>query len=245
MKTVILVWQNTPQKCIDLFSWIKCASYLFYLSKKNSFRLYVDIQFHILSNYVESTNPYRQFIYENKESIEMIHDVEWHINSNDSNLVFFSSTTWLPFEMNPSCQNFLQKLLIPKYRITSQIQHIKSEHVVHVHLNNPIISYPNFQQLFPIVYEKLLPYLTSQSILLSDTKEFKDYIKEKHKCIMFDTKIGNIGFTPHNYAAEDSLMDFYIMTQAKYVSSFSWHDDLPGFLKMVVLHNVYVEKIPH
>jgi hypothetical protein len=245
MKTVILVWQNTPQKCIDLFSWINGACYLFYLSAKIPFRLYVDIQFHIISKYVESNHPYKQFIFENKQYLEMIHDVEWYIKSSDSNLIFFSSTTCLPFTMTPACQTFARNLLTPKYRLTSQIQQIRSEHVVHVHINNPIISYPNFQQLFPIVYEKILPHLTSQTILLSDTQEFKDYVKERSECIIFDTKIGNIGFTAHDYAVEDSLLDLYIMTRAKYVSSFTWHDNLPGFLNILLFYNVYVEKITH
>jgi hypothetical protein len=245
MKTVILVWENTQNKCTDLFDFIKGTCYLFHLSKLIPFKLYIDIQFHILSNFLDITHPYIHFIIDNKQYINTIHDVEHYILSSDSNLLFFRSITYLHHNINDDCKQFIQKLLTPKYDLFVKINHIPVNKIVHVHINNPIISYPPFQQLFNIVYDKILPFLSPTTILLSDTKEFKEYVKTRNSCIIYDTRIGNIGYTPHDYTVEDSLLDLYMLTRSKCIYSFSWHDDIPGFLKILLIYNVNIEIIQH
>ena len=237
MKTVILVWHNRPT-CIDLFSWVKGTCYLFHLSKIIPFRLYVDIQFHVLSNYIECSHPYEQFIRENKQCIETVHDVDWYIKSSDSNLLFFRCTTYLPVKLSAECNAFIRKLFTPKLQL--QINRHKVKNVVHVHVNNPIISYPPFQTLFEVVYEKIEPYLTEDTLLLSDTKEFKEYVKVRNKCMIRDTKIGNIGYSPHDDRVEDTLIDFYTMTRANRIYAFSWYNEIPGFLQIVSFYNVEI-----
>ncbi len=239
MKTVILVWQNMPT-CIDLFSWVKGACYLFHLSKIIPFRLYVDVQFHILSNYIESTNPYAHFIFENKQSIETVHDVDWHIKSSDSSLLFFRCTTYLPVKLSAECNAFIRKIFTPKYKLQLQINQIQVKNVVHAHLNNPIISYPPYKQLFDVVYKKIEHYLTEDTLLLSDTKEFKEYVKSKKKCMIRDTKIGNIGYAPHDASVQDTLIDLYTMTRANRIYAFSWYNEIPGFLQIVSFYNVEI-----
>jgi hypothetical protein len=146
----------------------------------------------------------------------------------------------LPVKLPTECNTFIRKIFTPKYKLQLQINQIKVNNVVHVHVNNPIISYPPYQHLFEVVYEKIEPYLTEDTLLLSDTQEFKDYVKNKKKCIIQDTKIGNIGFTPHDNRAEDSLLDLYHMIRAKRVYSFNWHNQIPGFVQMAMFYNVEI-----
>ena len=94
-----------------------------------------------------------------------------------------------------------------------------------------------------IVYARIKKYITPTTIVLSDTHEFKTYLKTKQECIIFDTLIGNIGFPPHDDAIEDTLFDLYLMTKANKIYSFSWGNTIPGFVKLASLYNVPILEI--
>ena len=248
MKTVIHVWKNTTKgKCIDLFEYVKCTCYLVYLSKQFHFKLYVDTQLHSISNYtIPVKHPYQPMILENNQDIPFIHDIEQYILSSDSDLVYFSSTTYMFFTLNKECKDLLQLILQPCYSLQCKIDSIPVNTIVHVHINHSIItSMVPYQHLYYTIYDKIKPYLSPNTIVLSDTKEFKTYLKSKQDCIVFDTKIGNIGYTPHDDCIEDTLIDLYLMTKAKKIYSFSWYKTIPGFVKLMYIYDVPLVQITY
>jgi hypothetical protein len=205
-----------------------------------NFKLYVDIQHHSISKCLLNLHhPYQELILEQKENIHTIHDVEHHITTSTSDLLFFYTTTYLFFIIDKNCNTFIKNILLPSPILSSRIEPIQIENILHIHINNSIISPFKQSYLLHRVYEKIKHYITPSTIILSDTYEIKQYIKSQHsECIMFDTLIGNIGFEPHDGCVEDTLFDLFLMTKAKKIYSFSWNYDIPGFLKILSIYDI-------
>jgi hypothetical protein len=246
MKSVIYVWKNNSihrsKLCDDFFQLIQTTCYLHYLSVIMSFTLYVDTQHHSISKVLPVLNhPHMKLISDNE--IPVVHDLDYYIQSTDSDILYFCSTTSLPFKLNKPCIEFIQRILMPSPTLILRILPIQVYNVVHVHINNPIISKFKYPYLLYTVYERIKHYLTPTTIVLSDTYEIKTYIKSKHDCIVFDTKIGNIGYPPHDNTVEDTLFDLYLMTKATKIYSFSWYNSIPGFVKIANVYNVPIVEI--
>jgi hypothetical protein len=246
MKSVIYVWKNNSihrsKLCDDFFQLIQTTCYLHYLSVIMSFTLYVDTQHHSISKVLPVLNhPHMKLISDNE--IPVVHDLDYYIQSTDSDILYFCSTTSLPFKLNKPCIEFIQRILMPSPTLILRILPIQVYNVVHVHINNPIISKFKYPYLLYTVYERIKHYLTPTTIVLSDTYEIKTYIKSKHDCIVFDTKIGNIGYPPHDNTVEDTLFDLYLMSKATKIYSFSWYNSIPGFVKIANVYNVPIVEI--
>lgn len=248
MKTIILVWKNQysfKNNCHDLYTCIKATCYLYNLSHSMNFKLYIDFQHHSISKCLPNINhPYQQFISNNKNNIPIVHDVEDYINSSDSSFLFFYTSTYLCINLNNSCKQFISKILHPPDFIIQYINTIPVHTILHLKINNPIISSFKYPYLLYTVYERIKQYLSPNIIILSDTHEIKTYIKSKYPdCIVFNTLIGNIGFEPHDEAVCDTMVDLYLMTKAKLIISFSWYGSIPGFVNITSIYNVPVYQI--
>lgn len=246
MKTVIYVWKNRSihrsKRCDDLFQVIQTTCYLHYLSKKMGFTLYIDTQHHSISKCLPIIlHPYLTLIKDNK--IPVVHDLDYYIQTSPNKILYFCSTTYLPHTISTDCIYFIRKILAPTYSFLEKIEPIQVNIIVHVHINEPIISSFKYSHLLYTVYERIKPYLSSTTIVLSDTHEFKTYLKTKHDCIVFDTLIGNIGLPEHDEAVEDTMFDLYLMNKAIKIYSFSWSRTIPGFVKIAELFNVPIVEI--
>ena len=247
MKTVIYVWKNNSihsKKCNDIFQLIKSTCFLFHLSRTMYFDLIVDILHHSISKCLQvQPHKYQQLITDNINNIPVVHDPEDYIISSESTILFFRSFTYLMCKLTPEYFRFIQNILVPSNTIMRRIEPIKVCSIVHVHINRSIISACTYSYLFHSVYTKIKPYLTPTTILLSDTKEFKSYVKNLDTCIIFDTLIGNIGYVPHDETVEDTLFDLFLMTKACNIYSFSWDISTPGFVNIMYLYNIPIYKI--
>ena len=246
MKTVIYVWKNNSihrsKLCDDLFQLIQTTCYLHYLSIITPFTLYVDTQHHSISKVLPVLqHPHMKLVADNE--IPIVHDLDYYILSTESNIIYFCSTTYLPIKLNKLCMEFIQSILMPSPTLLLRILPIQVYNVIHVHINEPIISKFKYPYLLYTVYERIKQYLSPTTIVLSDTHEFKSYVKTKQECIVFDTKIGNIGYPPHDDRLEDTLFDLYLITKATKIYSFSWNNTTPGFVKIAILYNVPIVEI--
>lgn len=246
MKIVIYVWKNNSihrsKLCDDLNELIQTTCYLHYLSTKMSFTLYIDTQHHSISKCLPIIlHPYHKLIAENK--IPIIHDIDYYIQTCTDKIIYFRSTTFLPHTISSESVHFIRKILAPTYSLLQQIEPIQVKNIIHVHINEPIISTFKHSHLLYMVYERIKKYITPTTIVLSDTQEFKTYLKSKQVCIVYDTLIGNIGFPPHDAAVEDTLIDLYLMAKATKIYSFSWSNTIPGFVKIAEFYNVPIIEI--
>jgi hypothetical protein len=246
MKNVIYVWKNNSihrnKLCDDFFQLIQTTCYLHYLSMTIPFNLYVDTQHHSISKCLPvSEHPFMNLIANN--TIPVVHDLDYYIISTDSNILYFCSTTFLPHKLTIPCIQFIQHLIMPSPKLILRILPIQVDTIVHVHINDPIISTFKYPYLLYTVYNRIKSYLSSKTILLSDTNECKQFVKSKHNCIIFDTQIGNIGYPLHDDKIEDTLFDLYLMTKATKIYSFSWSNTIPGFVKIAHLYNVPIVEI--
>lgn len=248
MKTVIYVWKNNSihnKKCNDIFQLVKSTCFLFHLSRTMYFDLIVDISHHSISKYLQvQSHKYQQLITDNINTIPVVHDPEEYIKSSNSKIIFFRSFTYVLCKLSQEYYHFIQSILVPSSVIIRRIETIQVCNIVHVHINKSIIGASTYQHLFHSVYTKIKPYLTPTTILLSDTKEFKSYVKNLDTCIVFDTLIGNIGHTPHDYAVEDTMFDLFLMTKACKIYSYSWDKTTtPGFVNIMYLYDIPIYKI--
>ena len=248
MKTVIYVWKNnsihTTKKCDDLFQLVKGTCFLYHLSSVIPFKLYIDTHHHSISTCLSPlSHPYQKLIADHINEIPIVHDPEYYIQSTEKDILYFRSTTYLYFPLPLECKQLIQKIFTLSNPLFLRIRPIPVHTIVHVHTHSSIISTSKHQHLFYIIYNKIKPYITSSTIILSDTKEFKEYAKRKNNGIVFDTRIGNIGYPPHDSMVEDTLFDFFLMIKAKKIYSFSWEKTIPGFLEILYAFNIKIEEI--
>jgi len=246
MKTVIYVWRNNSihrsKLCDDLFQLIQTTCYLHYLSVITPFTLYVDTQHHSISKVLHVLqHPHMKLIATSE--IPIAHDIDYYIQSTNTDIIFFYSTTYLHVKLNQPCIECIQHILMPSPTLILRILPIQVHNILHIHINDPIISTFKYPHLLYTVYERIKHYLTPTTIVLSDTYEIKQYVKSKQECIVFDTKIGNIGYPPHDNRIEDTLFDLYLMTKATKIYSFSWMNTIPGFVKIAAYYNVPIIEI--
>ena len=246
MKTVIHVWKNKSihrsKLCDDFFQLIKTTCYLHYLSIITPFTLYVDTQHHSISKVIPMLDhPHIKLIADNE--IPIVHDIEYYIQSSNTDVLYFCSTTYLRIDLTQPCRDFIQTILMPPPTMLLRILPIQVNNIVHIHINDPIILTFKYPHLLYLIYERIKHYITPTTIVISDTHEIKQYIKTKKDCIIFDTKIGNIGYPPHDHCIEDTLFDLYLMTKATKIYSFSWMNTIPGFVKIVSCYNIPIVEI--
>ena len=246
MKTVIYVWKNNSihrsKKCDDLFQLIKTTCYLYYLSTVIPFKLYIDTFHHSISTcLLPIPHPYQTLISNHIHEIPIVHDLDYYIMSTSSP-VYLCSTTYLYTPLTSECKYYIQQLIRPTYPLLQRLEPIKVNDIVHVHINTPIISTATYTHLYYIIYNKIKPYLYPTTIVVSDTQEFKNYLRKK-ECIVFDTKIGNIGYPPHDNRIEDTLFDLYLLSKATKIYSFSWENKIPGFLNILDMYDIPIVKI--
>ena len=84
--------------------------------------------------------------------------------------------------------------------------------------------------------------IEENDILMSDSKEFKNYCKTKFpNLFQYNMNIGHIGLLSHKDYIKDTLFELMIITKAQKIKTYTVHSHISGFVKFI--HDIYKIKL--
>jgi hypothetical protein len=263
MKKIILIWThkviNLKTTCDSNFwglgDMIRGAIYMFQLSKLLHFELIIDIQLHNISNFLKhKPHEYSNFILKNKNNIQFISNPEQYILENkNKELLYFFTNGFYKYPIDNECRQFIQQLLTPNDDFQNYIFKKKKElpfinyNIIHFRLGDELLIKNNnninstFTKYILLIKKQMID---NNYILLSDSKEFKKYIKDNVNIFTFDIEIGHIGYEEHKNILRDTLFEFFILLQSTKIISYSIHSWGSGYAQIAnKIFNIPLEEI--
>ena len=258
MKTIILVWAtkfnnitiDSVNGFFGLGDVVRGTMSMFQLSKKYNFRLIVDIQLHPISKFLKfNNNEYSELIKKNKDNIPFFYpeEIETFVKNDQRDVNFLFTNNHLIEPITKECKDFIKNILLPNDEFANYIQKfLKNENInlsyniLHFRLGDSLLvrndnsSDSEFNKFIDIMNKNK----EDQDILISDSDQFKEYIKsQSYNIFFFNTKTAHLGYEQHGNDIRDTLMEFFITTKAKKIKTFSVYSHLSGFVNIV--HQVY------
>jgi hypothetical protein len=245
-KTVIFIFTHKPKNYPNgewgLGDLLKGLIHIYQLSKKHNFNLYIDMQFHTLSNYFKlNDHQYKENVQDNIDNIYLVnYEAEEFILNNNNSVIYLMCNNMYSENITSDCAEFIKNILIPndklKLYIKDKLNKIPYEkyEIIHYRIGdhemytgeentNINTNYHNFM---------LNIHLTKKenTILISDSKSFKNYVKKFTNIFTFDDSPAHIGSCNNNLY--DSLSDFFLIIGATSIESYSIYSWESGFIKV-------------
>jgi hypothetical protein len=258
MKKIILCWTTKVSNyvCTDrelywgIGDMVRGIVRMFQLSKKYEFELYVDIQHHPISQFlVNDQHEYNQLILQNKENILFIFpgELELYVQSITEDVTFFFTNENYIDKVTEECKEFVRKILTPNKEFQKYIDDKRQQipfidyHILHYRLGDDFMihgkkldneSIEDKIKDKRILLEDVKKQNTSNTIFMSDSKEFKEYVKEHVDIFTFDIDIGHIGLDRCYSIIKDTLVELFIITHASSITTYTAYYWLSGFVKL-------------
>lgn len=227
---------------------------IYKLSKKYNFDLIIDKSFHPISHVLKNDKHHLSNIVEkSKNDIPFIlpDNVEHYINNellNNSNthLLFFSNMPLSSYdgEVSAELQMFIKHFLRPKSDFNSYLQEILSTldinyNIIHYRLGDTELVRLKTDNLnLEKTYNHLLKNNFDNTVLITDSTHFKDFVRLHNTNIkMLNTKICHLGYIDSYESIRDTMTEFFLVLNAKYIKSFSTYGWISGFV--YAIHNIF------
>jgi hypothetical protein len=222
---------------------------VYQLAKKYNYNLIIDIQLHVIGEYLEIINhEYSNYILENKNNICFIDDPESHIKNNKDDLIYFFSNQNYKEEITEECREFIKNILKPNEQFNDYIEKQLefnntpcSYNILHFRLGDDGLVRKKNKD-YSHLNNRLENNIEENDILMSDSKDFKNYCKLKFpNLFQYNMNIGHIGLLSHKDSIKDTLFELMIITKAKKIKTYTVHSHISGFVKFI--HDIYNIKL--
>lgn len=258
MKTFILVWtqkvKNLHSDDVNNFfglgDLLRGAISMFQLSKKYNFHFFLDVQLHPISQFLKyNKHPYSDMVLQNKDDIPFIYpdDIEDFLsNSNfDSGVSYLLTNSHLIGEITQECKKFIKNVLNPTDEFERYINDIKvskntpeNYNILHFRLGDSLLirneNNIDFQHFINIMNNNR----EHDDILMSDSIRFKEHIMTNyHDVRLFHIHVAHMGYIHHVNNIKDTLFEFFVVTRAKKIKTFTVYGHISGFVH--IAHLIY------
>jgi hypothetical protein len=258
MKTVIQVWTNKCiNKKFDpndsstywgIGDLIRGTIKLYQLSRIMKFELLVDINLHPVSNFLEkSKHSYTSHVINNQDTIEFLytHDLKSglcdRLKSNYEIILLSTNdevATTCP--ITDDCKQFIKSNLTPNPEFKQYLDTIisnlpfKEYNILHLRLgDNELVKkkkalhdYKSFIDKF--IETKMFNPITD--IIITDSQTLKTYLQTNTQIYTPDTQLCHIGLAQNLEPVRDTLVEFFITTHSKKITSFSIYTWVSNFV---------------
>jgi len=262
MKTIILVWAtkfnnitiDSVNGFFGLGDVVRGTMSMFQLSKKYNFRLIVDIQLHPISKFLKFNNSeYSELIKENKDNIYFFYpeEIENFVKNDTREVNFLFTNNHLIEPITKECKDFIKNILLPKDEFANYIHNfLQSENInlsyniLHFRLGDSLLVRNETSTDFQIFIIKMNEHKEEKDILMSDSEQFKQYVKSANNNIkLLNTKTAHLGYEQNSDNIRDTLLEFFIITKAQKIKTFSVYGHLSGFVNIVnQVYDVPIER---
>jgi hypothetical protein len=220
---------------------------LFLLSKKLGFKLYVDTSLHPISKYLQATEtPFSDLIQLNKDKIRMVpahENLESYIYSLPDGISFLFTNSHITEEIDDDSKSFIREILRPNYILQEEIKKVsKSEpyNVMHFRLgDDELVRSMNNMSTYTIdqVLNIIRRNKETNDILISDSMNLKMNRDVLNQVRVIQTKPVHLGYCADYENIKDTLIDFFLLTDALKIKTYSCYDWISGFVYWA--HKIY------
>ena len=268
-KTIIFAWttnvNNMRESNINNFwgfgdilrGMLTCYS----ICKKHKYNYIIDIQKHPISKYLKSySHRFSNFI-KTYNNIPFIigNDLNSYILNNKGNLIVLMTNGFYPLDINIVDENikdilrniFTRNNSFNEYYLAKKTSlNLNNEYSIsHFRLGDNSLVRNNFNlNHIKSIYDKYIKD-KEKILLLSDNNELKKYTKHqiinnKKNIIINDIKISHIGYSKHTDELLDTLVEFFLVTESKYIETYSVYSWTSGFvLYPSIIFNIPLKKL--
>lgn len=139
------------------------------------------------------------------------------------------------------CKQFMRTFLTPRPEFQKYIEDTlcvgTPYTIMHMRLGDSYLLYNNTHG-FMETYNILSNNITANAILISDSKDFKDFVAERNKdVVVFSTIPGHIGLSTDDAVVRDTLVEFMIASRSSSIKTHSNYGWVSGF--MTAVHKIY------
>lgn len=248
VKKIYLIWRNlvSDETHHGFGDKLRGAIYLNHYCKENGFQLIVDGTDDICSEFLKNINSSSYDYIKDKKLVlfteENRNDDEFYNIIKNNEEVFTYTNIYPKFELNDNDKEFAKYISEPQEFMkimmnekTKQlphnygIQHFRFSDDV---FKNDIQEWDSiFIEFFNILKENYQP----TDILLSNSNNFKKYAKENLGIKTVDCgdelcKVEHIGHSTDYESTKNSFIEFYIVTNAKYIKGKSFYGNISNFV---------------
>jgi hypothetical protein len=258
-KKVVIVYQTKNQYGFGDF--IRGCLCLIPICEYMGLDFDIDLSNHPLSKFVEGhiKNPSINYsnVYHIKELNEfdtkLCYDTFKTIIQNVDSEVFYASSNAYPvFKNKPSHFEFIKSRIMPNTQMRNEIEQelinlelVNSEYsVIHIRMgDNFLFNVNNGLQKNKVseLFNKLRFLLNNKNckyLILSDCVKLKMLFKPYVNCVFQIKQIAHLGEQPEMIeAVRNTMLDFYLMSRATNIYSYSSYNNFSGFSKWCA--NIY------
>lgn len=228
---------------------------MYQLSTDYGFELISDITLHPISKFLKQDNHrYSSNVQNDANTIiftlpEHVEHTIQNFLASDKEVMYIATnmnTNVYNRKITDDCRQFIKHILSPNDTFLSyyktQTELIDNNYkVVHYRFGDKELfcldNETNWLESYSIHLEKIHNENKS-TILISDSKRFKDYVSSKsHPIKIFDTNICHSGCSIKETAIRDTLFDIFLMMNANKIMSFSRYSWISGFVH--IIHAIY------
>jgi hypothetical protein len=179
-----------------------------------------------------------------------------YITNEKDKKCLFMATNSIPEDMSEDDKRFLRRLLVPNDRFVPEIdkatqQLPKNYTILHFRLgDNELHGRKNNEQKYETYLTMIQNKYSPTDVLVTDSTAFKKYVKDRVNiptilCDGGDCKIFHTGESAFDYdSLKNSLIEFYVMTRAKKITTHSVYDWPSNFVKWSSdVYNVPLESV--
>lgn len=255
MKTIIQVWThhccNMPQTDTSNY-WgigdvLRGTMQLFMLSKKLEFNYYVDTSLHPMSQFLMPTeNPFEELIHENRHNIYMVSfdvNLEEHIQSLNDGVHYFFTNSDITIPFDDECKTFLKHILRPIKSLQKEVtklSQLRPYEVMHFRLGDTELVNGKFNtstNTLMHILDLIKANRSEYDILISDSLSLKMNQLVQNEIYVLQTTPSHLGRSTDPEAIKDTLIDFFLLTGATRIKTYSCYHWTSGFVYWA--HQIY------
>lgn len=264
MKTLIHVWTHTfniDQNHLNKYNHLhendfyfglgdllRSTIKLFYLSKQMNCNLYIDLQLHPISKFLDIPfNPFAQQVLMNKDNIDYVcyGAIEDYINNHNQNEIMYILTNdFYDGEVGLDVQEFIKHILTPNVEFNKIINNtIKSipfsnYNILHFRLGDNYF-FNKVEEDYKKYTDIIKNIKQDNDILITDSDNFKKHIFLEENIFVLNTFICHLGVETDEDKIRDTLLEFFIITHAECIKTFSSIHKVSGFVKWIsAIYNI-------
>ena len=217
------------------------------LSLKYNFKLIVDISHHPISKFlIHNDHEYSSKVNEIIDTIKFyrLDEIDIMKEFKDKKIVFLGLHSGLEAyesnEYHKEAQEFIKKILQPskdfmiEFDRTNNKISFENLNIIHFRLGDEeLVRDIVNTKYYDVCYSKIVKYKTDNTLLFSDSSDFKKFIKNKDDIKMLENEIGHIGYAKSNDAIKNTLIEYFLLTKASKIYTYTIYNWTSGFIKSV------------
>jgi hypothetical protein len=259
-KKIILVlkqtyynYQQTPTSCFwGIGDMMRSIYGVYKKSKKYNVKLILDVSQHPISNFLELIRHDTPFI-NDRDIPLLVNDeidthIQQHLNSNDE-VTYIGAHCGLDAydisEYDQDAKIYIKRHIVPNADFLSFFYgkignlSLSTMDVIHYRLgDSELVTNQIVMNKIERCFHHLIPQLSTNTILLSDSSSLKSYVKEKNiNVYLFEHEIGHIGYDTSNHKIMNSLFEYFLLTKVQSIKTYTVYPWISGFVYSI--HKIY------